>query len=84
MATHDLRKSGNYDINHVHLDLCGELELRHHTQKYIFTKTHTHQHIYVLHRPTLALELVALIRTDRAPRLAQTHQVGRTSHHSKP
>ena len=30
----------------------GELELRQHTQKYIFTQTDTHKHIYILHIAT--------------------------------
>ena len=41
-----------------------------------------------IHKPALALELATLICTDRAPREAQTHQVGPSHqgppHYSKP
>ena len=75
MAARDLNKVGNYEITHV-CWIVGELELRHHTQMCTFTWMHTHQHIYALHRPTLASELAVLIQTDRAPRVTQTHQLG--------
>ena len=63
------------------IEICiGELELRHHTCQYTsYTNTATNIYTYV-HKPTLELELATLIRTDRAPRVAQAHQVG---HHIK-
>ena len=54
------------------------------TQVHIHIDTHTHQHIYAPYRATMALELAALICTNWAPRVVQTHQVGRASQHSKP
>ena len=53
-----------------------------------YSHTHTHKHRYILHKPTLALELSTLICTYQEPRVAQTHQMGHphqsTPHHSKP
>ena len=75
MAAHDLNKVGNYEITHVYLDLLGSWHCDT-IHKYTHSLRRTRTNIFGLHRPTLASELAVLIRTDRAPRVTQTHQVG--------
>ena len=76
MATRDLNKVGNYEITHVCWICWGAGIATPHTNVHNHVDAHTHQHIYALHRPTLASELAVLISTDRATRVTQTHQVG--------
>ena len=89
MVAHDFNKVGNYEIIHVYLDLLGSWNCDTiHKYTHSRRQRYTHQHIYGLHRPTLASELAILIRTDRAPIVAQNTpsrpSYQGASHHSNP